>query len=82
MYEVVCGRCKVTYWRCGEAHTVTELALQALHAKYSQNEDLQRLLLATGRAKLLHRPPRSKLVVEHELMAVRTKLRAEHAQSQ
>jgi ribA/ribD-fused uncharacterized protein len=47
-------------------HAVME---RALYAKFSQNPSLKVLLLATGDAKLTHRPSRSKFVsVEYGLM--------------
>ena len=54
-----------------------EVMKEALYAKYSQVEELREILLATGEAELLHRPPRSRLVVEHGLMEVRTRIREE-----
>lgn len=50
---------------------------EALYAKYSQVAELREILLATEDAELLHRPPRSKLVTEHGLMAVRARIREE-----
>lgn len=54
---------------------------EALYAKYSQNEDLRSILLATHDAELLHRPPRSRLVREEGLMRVRTRLQEEALQA-
>jgi len=51
---------------------------RALYAKYSQHEGLCRLLLATGNAKLTHKPSRCKFTfVEYGLMQVRRRLREE-----
>lgn len=50
---------------------------EALDAKYTQNHEMKAILLATRDAILVHRPPRSKLVIEYKLMAVRTKIREE-----
>lgn len=55
--------------------TKSEVMKKALKAKYTQNDDLKEILLLTGDAILTHRPPRSKLVVEKELMEVREQLR-------
>ncbi len=47
----------------------------ALHAKFSQNEDLRRMLLATEEAKLMHYIRGSEPEVADELMILRAKLR-------
>jgi ribA/ribD-fused uncharacterized protein len=54
-----------------------DVMAEALHAKYSQNDELRAILLATHDAELLHRPPRSKLVREVALMELRELLRQE-----
>ena len=50
---------------------------EALYARYSQDKESKEILLATKNAILLHRPPRSKLVVMRDLMLVRYMLQAE-----
>lgn len=51
---------------------------RALYAKYSQNDDVYQILLATGNAKLTHKPSRSKhTFVEYDLMFVRQRLQIE-----
>jgi ribA/ribD-fused uncharacterized protein len=53
---------------------------RALFAKFSQHAESREILLATGLAKLTHRPLRARHThVEMELMEVRAKLREEHA---
>lgn len=52
---------------------------EAQSAKFSQNEDLKALLLATGEAKLVHFSKGSEPSVANELMIVRDKLRRESA---
>ncbi len=59
-------------------HRVME---QALYAKYSvsRNKEFLAILLATGDAKLTHKPLRSRrTIVEYELMKVRKRLREEN----
>jgi len=51
---------------------------EALLAKFRQDEALRAILLATGDAELVHRPPRSRLMVEYNLMEVRDVLRTEN----
>lgn len=51
----------------------------AQYAKFSQNEDLKTLLLATGEAKLLHFSKGSEASVANELMLIRDKLRRAEA---
>ena len=50
---------------------------EAMYARYSQDEESKKILLATKNAILLHRPPRSKLVVMRDLMLVRDMLQVE-----
>lgn len=54
---------------------------EALNGKYNQNEELKQILLATLDAELVHRPPRSKLVVEEGLMRVRERIRQEEREN-
>ncbi|KAL0089999.1 hypothetical protein J3Q64DRAFT_1393529 [Phycomyces blakesleeanus] len=55
-----------------------EALRRALLAKFVQNEDLARALVATGGAKLVSRSHDNAIVVEDALMWVRTVLRREH----
>ena len=49
--------------------------IAALHAKFTQNEDLKKLLLATNKAKLSYFVKESEPVAYEELMSVRDQLR-------
>jgi hypothetical protein len=47
----------------------------ARHAKFTQNDDLKKLLLATNNAKLVHQQKGTKPIVFEDLMILRDKLR-------
>ena len=57
-----------------------QVMMEAIYARYSQDEESRDILLATKNAVLLHRPPRSKLVVARDLMLVRDMLQVENGE--
>jgi hypothetical protein len=50
---------------------------KALYAKFSQNEDMKAILLATGNAVLKQHVPKAKTETDHLLMKVRNTLQIE-----
>jgi len=64
--------------RAGWERLKADVMRRALLAKFTQHEEHRAILLATGTARLTHKPARSPVArVEVELMEVRAKLRAE-----